>query len=114
MGSAAELASTSQPLKTGWLLQSVHSENAAVGFGRVPTGRSQQRGGKRTNAFERQTADADVYFMRQAAIHKNAGCRRIFEAKVSGAKRDRTELARLLDQIRDDEIIVVMRLDRLA
>ncbi len=33
---------------------------------------------------------------------------------MSGAKRNRPELARLLDQIRDDDVAVVTRLDRLA
>ncbi len=43
-----------------------------------------------------------------------AGCRRTFEEKVSGVKRDRPELARLLDQVRDDDVVMVTRLDRLA
>ena len=33
---------------------------------------------------------------------------------MSDAKRDRPELARLLDQIRDDDVVVVTQLDRLA
>ena len=50
----------------------------------------------------------------QRGLLTEAGCRRIFEAKVSGARRDRPELARLLDQIRADDVVVVTRLDRLA
>jgi DNA invertase Pin-like site-specific DNA recombinase len=42
------------------------------------------------------------------------GCVRIFEGKVSGAKRDRPELIRMLDHLRSDDILVVTRLDRLA
>ena len=45
---------------------------------------------------------------------REAGCERLFEEKVSGARRDRPELARLLDQLRKDDVIVVTRLDRLA
>src|SRR3954451_21735006 len=45
---------------------------------------------------------------------REAGCERLFEEKVSGARRDRPELARLVDQLREDELIVVTRLDRLA
>ncbi len=43
-----------------------------------------------------------------------AGCERLFEEKISGARRDRPELARLLDQLRKDDVVVVTRLDRLA
>lgn len=43
-----------------------------------------------------------------------AGCRRVFEEKVSGARRDRPELARMLDHVRDGDVVVVTRLDRLA
>ena len=58
------------------------------------------------------TDDQDLRLQRAAL--KEAGCRRTFEEKVSGAKRDRPELTRMLDQIREDDIIVVTRLDRLA
>ncbi len=58
------------------------------------------------------TDDQDL--MLQRAALKEAGCRRTFEEKVSGARRDRPELARLLDQIRDNDVVVVTRLDRLA
>ena len=42
------------------------------------------------------------------------GCQRIFEEKVSGAKRDRPELGRLLDHLRTGDVVTVTRLDRLA
>ena len=58
------------------------------------------------------TDDQDLRLQRAAL--KEVGCRRIFEEKVSGAKRDRPELVRLLDQIRGDDVVVVTRLDRLA
>ena len=32
---------------------------------------------------------------------QEAGCRRIYEGKISGAKRGRPQLARLLDQVRE-------------
>jgi len=43
-----------------------------------------------------------------------AGCARIFQEKVSGARTDRTELRKLLRALRDGDIILVTRLDRLA
>ena len=49
----------------------------------------------------------------RAALHA-AGCRRLYEEKASGARCDRPELARLLDQLRDDDVVVITRLDRLA
>jgi DNA invertase Pin-like site-specific DNA recombinase len=50
----------------------------------------------------------------QRAALRAAGCKRLHEEKVSGAKRDRPELARLLDQLREGDVVVVARLDRLA
>jgi len=43
-----------------------------------------------------------------------AGCEKLFEEKISGAKRNRPELERLLSEIRGQDILVVTRLDRLA
>ncbi|MBA3805843.1 MAG: recombinase family protein, partial [Acidobacteria bacterium] len=45
---------------------------------------------------------------------KQAGCKRIFREKASGASRQRPEFLRMLDQIREDDTIVVWKLDRLA
>jgi DNA invertase Pin-like site-specific DNA recombinase len=58
------------------------------------------------------TDDQDLTLQRTAL--REAGCRRTYEEKVSGAKRDRPQLARLLDQVREDDVVVVHRLDRLA
>ena len=58
------------------------------------------------------TDDQDLRLQRAALTE--AGCRRIFEEKQSGANRVRPELTRMLDQLRADDIVVVTRLDRLA
>lgn len=58
------------------------------------------------------TDDQDLTLQR--ASLKGVGCKRIYEEKVSGAKRDRPQLARLIDQVRDGDVVVVTRLDRLA
>lgn len=50
----------------------------------------------------------------QRLMLNQCGCQRIFEEKVSGAKRDRPELVRLLDHLRAGDIVTVTRLDRLA
>ena len=43
-----------------------------------------------------------------------AGCEKLFEEKISGAKRNRPELEKLLGEIRAKDVLVVTRLDRLA
>ena len=45
---------------------------------------------------------------------KVAGCRRVFEEKASGGRWDRPELHRLLDQLREADVVVVWKLDRLS
>lgn len=50
----------------------------------------------------------------QRTILGDIGCQRIFEEKVSGAKRDRPELGRLLEHLRAGDVVTVTRLDRLA
>jgi DNA invertase Pin-like site-specific DNA recombinase len=50
----------------------------------------------------------------QLTALKEAGCQRIFREKGSGAQRQRSELARLLDQLRPGDTVVVWKLDRLA
>jgi DNA invertase Pin-like site-specific DNA recombinase len=63
--------------------------------------------------YARVSTDDQNLSLQRAAL-QTAGCKRIYEEKISGAKRDRPELARLLDQIRSQDVIVVSRLDRLA
>lgn len=43
-----------------------------------------------------------------------AGAERIFADKISGSSRKRPELDRMLDQLRDGDVIVVTKYDRLA
>jgi DNA invertase Pin-like site-specific DNA recombinase len=49
----------------------------------------------------------------QVSALKSAGCEKIFLEKVSGARWDRPELHPLLDQLREGDVLVVWRLDRL-
>ncbi len=56
----------------------------------------------------------DQHLTLQRAALREAGCRRLYEEKVSGVRRDRPELARLLDAVREGDVLVVARLDRLA
>lgn len=50
----------------------------------------------------------------QRDMLRESGCTRIFEEKISGAKRDRPELGRLLDHLRAGDVVTITRLDRLA
>src|SRR5712675_3404386 len=55
-----------------------------------------------------QSVDAQV---RQLT---KAGCKKVFREVASGAKSDRAQLRRLLDQLAAGEVVTVTRLDRLA
>jgi DNA invertase Pin-like site-specific DNA recombinase len=50
----------------------------------------------------------------QAKALRKAGCRRIFEEVASDGRWDRPELHRMLDQLREDDTLVVWKLDRLS
>ena len=43
-----------------------------------------------------------------------AGCHRIYEEKASGGRWERPELHRALEQLRDGDVLVVWKLDRLS
>src|SRR6267143_1256422 len=55
-----------------------------------------------------QSVDAQV---RQLT---KAGCKKVFREVASGAKSDRAQLRRLLDQLAAGDVVTVTRLDRLA
>jgi DNA invertase Pin-like site-specific DNA recombinase len=50
----------------------------------------------------------------QVRALRAAGCQKIFEEAASGARWDRPELHRLLDQLREGNVVVVWKLDRLS
>ena len=43
-----------------------------------------------------------------------AGCAKVFKEKVSGARTDRAELAKLIRRLEPGDVVIVTRLDRLA
>ena len=51
---------------------------------------------------------------RQLDQLRQDGCERIYEEKVSGAKSDRPELGRMLDALREGDIVIVAELSRLS
>jgi DNA invertase Pin-like site-specific DNA recombinase len=65
-----------------------------VGYARVST--------------EDQHLDAQVFALQEA------GADRIWSEKISGARKERPELNRLLDQLRPGDVVVVAKYDRLS
>jgi DNA invertase Pin-like site-specific DNA recombinase len=50
----------------------------------------------------------------QVADLEAAGCVKVYREKISGAKADRPELAKLMRRLEDGDTVIVCRLDRLA
>ena len=63
--------------------------------------------------YARVSTDDQTLDQQRVAL-KATGCKRIYEEKASGAKRDRPELARMLDHLRAGDVVTITRLDRLA
>jgi DNA invertase Pin-like site-specific DNA recombinase len=63
--------------------------------------------------YARVSTDDQNLDMQLSALNQ-AGCKRIFQEKLSGASRQRPELAKMLEQLRDGDTVVVWKLDRLA
>ena len=58
------------------------------------------------------TRDQDL--AAQDAELRAAGCAKVFKEKASGAKTDRPELAKVIRKLEPGDVLVVVRLDRLA
>ncbi|OTP73914.1 Resolvase [Caballeronia sordidicola] len=58
------------------------------------------------------TRDQDL--SNQEAQLRAAGCGKVFAEKITGTRRARPQLDRMLDHLRAGDVIVVTRLDRLA
>lgn len=58
------------------------------------------------------TKDQDLSLQLDAL--KKEGCTEIFQEKITGTKKDRPELNKLLAHLRKDDIVVVWKLDRLG
>ena len=66
-----------------------------IGYARVSKGDDQ------SNAAQRRALDA-------------AGCKRMFEETASGGRWDRPKLLEMIGQLRDGDVVVVWKLDRLS
>src|SRR6516225_620671 len=63
--------------------------------------------------YARVSTDGQSLEAQQASL-KSAGAERIFAEKISGAVTDRKALAKALRELRDGDVLLVTRLDRLA
>src|SRR5258705_12846352 len=63
--------------------------------------------------YARVTTDGQSLAAQLAEL-KHAKCDRIFQEKISGARSDRKQLAKLMALLAKDDILVVSRLDRWA
>jgi DNA invertase Pin-like site-specific DNA recombinase len=45
---------------------------------------------------------------------KKEGCQKIYEEKATGAKMDRAELKKLLEHLREGDVVIIWKLDRLG
>src|SRR3546814_1538431 len=70
-------------------------ESYLIGYARV------SKGDDRSNATQRRALDA-------------LGCKRVFEETASGGRWDRPKLLELIGQLREGDVVVVWKLDRLS
>ena len=58
------------------------------------------------------TKDQDLSLQLDAL--KVSGCQKIYQEKITGAKRERPQLQAMLNQLRADDVVVIWKLDRLG
>src|SRR5262245_13362504 len=66
-----------------------------------------------TYGYGRVSTTAQALASQEAEL-LTAGCAKVFKEKVSGAKTDRAELAKVIRRLEPGDVLVVTRLDRLA
>ena len=63
--------------------------------------------------YARVSTDGQTLASQDAQLHA-AGCAKVYAEKVSGARSDRPELAKLPRRLEAGDVLMVTRLDRLA
>src|SRR6516164_4400967 len=63
--------------------------------------------------YARVSTDGQTLASQDAQLHA-AGCAKVYSEKVSGARIDRPELAKVLRRLGEGDVLMVTRLDRLA
>jgi DNA invertase Pin-like site-specific DNA recombinase len=63
--------------------------------------------------YARVSTDGQSLASQDAELH-TAGCAKVYAEKISGARSDRPELAKVLKRLETGDVLIVTRLDRLA
>jgi DNA invertase Pin-like site-specific DNA recombinase len=63
--------------------------------------------------YARVSTNGQILAAQDAALHA-PGCAKVYREKISGARSDRPQLAKLLGLLGEGDTVVVTRLDRLA
>src|SRR5215467_5042243 len=63
--------------------------------------------------YARVSTDGQSLASQDAELHA-AGCAKVYAEKISGARSNRPELAKVLKRLDTDDVLIVTRLDRLA
>ena len=63
--------------------------------------------------YARVSTDGQNLASQDAELHA-AGCMKVYAEKISGARNDRPELAKVLKRLESGDVLMVTRLDRLA
>ena len=63
--------------------------------------------------YARVSTKEQVLDLQIDALEK-AGCKQIYQEKITGAKADRPELLKMVDQLREGDTVIVWKLDRLG
>jgi DNA invertase Pin-like site-specific DNA recombinase len=63
--------------------------------------------------YARVSTDGQSLASQDAKLHE-AGCAKVYAERISGARTDRPELAKLLRRLEPGDVLMVTRLDRLA
>jgi DNA invertase Pin-like site-specific DNA recombinase len=63
--------------------------------------------------YARVSTDGQSLVSQDAELHA-AGCAKVYAEKISGARSDRPELAKVLKRLESGDVLIVTRLDRLA
>jgi DNA invertase Pin-like site-specific DNA recombinase len=79
-----------------------------------PFVKDQERAGGLLLGYARVSKGDEQNNTLQTKALRGAGCRRLFEEAASGGRWDRPELRRMLDQLREGDMVVVWKLDRLS
>jgi len=58
------------------------------------------------------TQDQDLFLQLDAL--NDASCKKIYQEKITGSTKERPQLIEMLEQIREEDVVIIWKLDRLA